>query len=200
MRRSISVQLRSASLALVVASSAACGDDGGSGGQETGPAASTSDGSTSTGEGSTSSSGEGSTTAVVDGSTSTAGGATIGDDTTTGSAGDPAYPPIVGGGCPEGALPVALPGAELCAPFCAGPGDPCPTAQSGDASPECTPFAGQAGSGQACDAGTPCPDGETCNEGTCADVAFYACQLLCTMGEACPDAMVCSGIGTCGYP
>jgi len=190
--------------ALVLASlAAACGDDGGNDdandtAAQTGTVGSTGDGSTSTGTDSTST-GSGSSTAAVD-STSTSSDATSSDDGTTGPGGDPAYPPPDGGECPDGFLPVTLPGAEICAPFCGGPDDACPTAATGDAMPQCTPFAGPGGSGDACDDATTCPDGETCNDGACAQIAFFACQLLCGMGETCPDGMECSGIATCGYP
>jgi hypothetical protein len=178
----------------------ACGDDDGTDtGAESGPVASTSEDPSSSGADTI---GTGvdtaGTTAAVDGTGSTSPASTD-DGSTTGPVGDPAYPPPDAGSCPDGTLPVALPGAELCAPFCGGPDDACPAAGSGDATPRCTPFAGPGGSGDACDDVTPCPDGETCSGGACSEIAFYACQLLCDMGQTCPDDMACSGIATCGY-
>jgi hypothetical protein len=198
MRFVASLRIRSLAVSLALASlPAACGDDGGetdsmAGISTTAPASSTgeTDGS--------------STSAATGESTSTTGestASTAADDTTGGGPmSDPTYPPIVDGSCPQGTLPVTLPGARLCAPFCGGVEDRCPAAVTGNAVPQCMPFAGQGGSGAQCDDVTPCPDGETCSAGACADVAFYACQLMCLAGEACPDAMACSGIGTCGYP
>jgi hypothetical protein len=197
-----------ASLALVLAIAsltAACGDDGSTDtGAETGPAASTSAGSsstsTSTSAGSSSEGGSSTGADDLDSTGSTAAASSDDGTTTGGPAGDPSYHPPNGGSCPDGTLPVTLPGAQLCAPFCDGADDMCPAAATGDAPPECRPFAGMGGSGDACDDVTPCADDETCSGGSCADIAFFACQLLCTMGETCPDGMACSGIGTCGYP
>jgi hypothetical protein len=194
--------LRSLALALALPLLApACGDDGGGGetGAETGPPpGGTSEGSSSTGAGS-SSTGADTSTGSVDSTGSTA-PASSDDGSTTGPTGDPAYPPPVGGACPDGTLPVNLPGTEICAPFCDGLDDECPAAATGNAVGQCTPFAGAGGSGDPCDDATPCPDGETCNDDACAEIAFFACQLLCAMGETCPDGMECSGIATCGYP
>lgn len=180
----------------------ACGDDDG----ETG-ASTTTETSTSPTSSTTTSADSGSTAAATtdEPSTSTSpassSDATAADSTTGGPAGDPTYPPIDGGSCPAGTAPVMLPGSELCAPFCGSADDVCPMAASGDAPAECTPFAGAGGSGDPCDDVTPCPAGETCRQdGTCAEVAFWACQLLCGDGQTCPDGMGCSGIGTCGYP
>jgi hypothetical protein len=199
-----SLRLRFVTVTLALASLAACGDDGGSEtGAETSPATSSDPTSTTTGEpdASTSTATGDVTTGTLDESTgSTAAASSTDDGATTGPTGDPTYPPIDGGACPQGTLPVNLPGVQLCAPFCDGIDDACPPAASGEAVPACFPFAGGGGSGDACDDATPCPDGETCNDGACAEVAFYACQLLCGMGEACPESMACSGIGTCGYP
>lgn len=192
---------RSSSLALILLLAplvAACGDDSaGDTGVATGPVASTGAGSSTTADTS-----EGSTsTGAPEDSTGSTAAPTSDADSTTGSASDPTYPPPNAGVCPDGTVPVLLPGAELCAPFCAGETDPCPEAASGDAATRCTPFAGQGGSGDACDELTPCPAGETCSaEGSCSDVAFHACQLFCDMGQTCPEGMACSGIGTCGYP
>lgn len=188
---------------LLVSPMLACGDDGGTEtGAETAPVASTSEGSSSTGAatGSSSSSGDPSSGSLDDTSTTAAASSSSDDGNTTGPAEDPTYPAPDAGACPDGTLPVMLPGAEICAPFCGGPDDVCPPAATGDATPLCTPFAGQGGSGDACDDATPCPDGETCSEGACVEIAFYACQLSCVMDEACPDGMACSGFATCGYP
>lgn len=204
MRLPPSLRLASVPLTLALASLVACGDDGGSeSGAETTPATSTSPTSSTTAEPETSTTdaSTGGTTATLDDDTGTTAAATSDDGTTaTGPTGDPMYPPIVDGMCPQGTLPVMLPGSQLCAPFCNGPDDACPPGFTGDAEPACLPFAGPGGSGDACDDATPCPNGETCDDGACAEVAFFACQLLCGMGEACPDDMACSGIGTCGYP
>ncbi|MCA9707245.1 MAG: hypothetical protein KDK70_15440 [Myxococcales bacterium] len=175
----------------------ACGDDEGSDtAMVTGPV-STGDPTSTTGT----TSEDGSTSGSADGST---GGTTAGSSdggSTTGAAEDPSYPMPDGGNCSGGTAPVMLPGAEICAPFCTGRADACPAAASGDAPPVCTPFLGNGGSGDPCDEMTPCAMGEACSpEGTCGDVAFWACQLACTDGETCPDGMICSGIGTCGYP
>ncbi len=192
-------------LTLVLASPAlACGDDEGTDtGADTTPLPGTSEGSTSTGDASTSTGADASTsstTASVDGTSSTTAAESSEGDSTTGSDEDAASPQPDGGACPDGFLPVSLPGAEICAPFCGGPDDACPVAATGDAAPQCTPFAGKGGSGDPCDDATTCPNGETCNDGACTAIAFHACQLFCAMGETCPDAMECSGIGTCGYP
>jgi hypothetical protein len=188
-------------LALVLASlPSACGDDGGNDtGAETVIATSTGEGSSSTGPAASSTGPDDSGTTTADGTGSTA-AASSDDGSTTGPTGDPTYPPIDGGMCPGGTLPVMLPGAQLCAPFCGGPDDACPAAATGTAMPQCTAFAGMGGSGDPCDDVSPCPDGETCDDGACAEIAFHACQLGCGMGEICPDGMACSGIGTCGYP
>lgn len=184
-------------LALVLASlTLACGDDGGGDtGAETGPIASTSASTTMSSADSTTDA------STVEGSTASTAADSSEAESTTGPAADPTYPRPDAGACPDGTVPVLLPGAELCAPFCGGEADQCPSAASGDASARCTPFAGEGGSGDACDEITTCPDGETCrNDGSCGEVAFWACQLFCDMGQACPEAMACSGIGTCGYP
>jgi hypothetical protein len=200
--RLASPRLASSILAVLFAPLLACGDDDG-----TSPMLETglpmTDGTSSTGEASTSTSadtGSTGTTAAVDDTTATATAASTDDGSTTGPLGDPAYPPPDGGTCPDDTLPVALPGAEICAPFCAGPDDPCPMPASGDAVPQCTPFAGEGGSGDACSDAIPCPDGELCSEKACVMIAFHACQLSCAMNETCPDDMQCSGIAVCGYP
>lgn len=190
-------------LALALASLApACGDDEG----ETGATTTT---STTPPTSSTTDDPDGSTTAApttdAPTTTTTADPSTTAvDDTaasTTGPTGDPIYPPPDGGSCPNGTVPVVLPGASLCSPFCAAVDDPCPMAATGDAPAQCIPFAGMGGSGDPCDDVTPCPMGEACgDDGTCFTVAFWACQLLCDAGQICPDDMSCSGIGTCGYP
>ncbi|MBL4686620.1 MAG: hypothetical protein JKY37_18635, partial [Nannocystaceae bacterium] len=118
----------------------------------------------------------------------------------SGGAVDPNYPPTDGGTCGGETAPVMLPDASLCAPFCTGEGDACPSAASGDAPAQCTPFLNMSGSGDPCDDQTPCTDPELCGpEETCGEVAFWACQLACGSGEVCPDGMHCSAIGTCGY-
>lgn len=203
MRLVSSLRLGSVVVTLALASlPAACGDDGGETEAETTPGISTGPATSTTGEPDASSTStatpDDTSTGMLDESTGSTAAAT--DDTTGGPTGDPTYPPIVGGTCPQGTLPVTLPGTQLCAPFCGGPDDVCPPAATGDAMPQCFPFAGEGGSGAACDDVTPCPDGETCDDGACVEVAFYACQLLCPMGVTCPDDMACSGIGTCGYP
>lgn len=187
---------------LLVAPALACGDDGGNDtGAETSPVASTSEGTSSTGAATdTSSTGGDTSSGSLDSTSTTAAASSSDDGSTTGATEDPAYPAPDAGTCPDGTLPVTLPGAEICAPFCGGPDDACPPAATGEALPLCTPFAGAGGSGTACDDATPCPDGETCSEGNCFEIAFFACQLSCAMDEACPDGMACSGIATCGYP
>lgn len=196
---------RPASLALaLLLAPLACGDDDGTDtGAETAPVTGTSEaGSTSTGEPSTSTSTDASTsssTGTLDDSSTTAAGSSS-ESSGGPPAGDPTYPLPDAGGCPDGTLEVALPNASICAPFCGGPDDVCPPAASGEASPACVPFAGPGGSGDPCDEVTQCSAGETCQDGTCSEVAFHACQLLCDMGQLCPDDMVCSGIATCGYP
>ncbi len=172
-----------------------CGDDTSG---DDGPATTlTSDGSTSTpmtSEGSSSTDAPGSSSGAADTTTGGAG-------ESTGAAEDPEYPMPDGGTCGGGTAPVVLPGAEVCSPFCSGSEDPCPAASSGDAPAECTPFLGDGGSGDPCGDGMPCAGAEACGmDGTCGEVAFWACQLICGDGQACPDGMVCSGIGTCGYP
>lgn len=205
MRLLASLRLASLLPALAIAPlPLACGDDGGTDdandtAAQTGPVGSTGDDTTTTGASSSSTSADASSSTSADGTGSTTAGSTD-DGSTTGPAGDPAYPPPEGGECPEGNLPVALPGAEICAPFCGGPDDACPIPATGDAMPVCTPFAGDGGSGDPCEDSSTCPDGETCNDGACAEIAFFACQLFCAMGETCPDGMECSGISTCGYP
>lgn len=201
-----SLRLGAVVLPLALASLiAACGDDGGDTGAETTLGTTTAAADTSTGEPdatgtSTAATTEGTTTGTLDESTGSTTAAATDDTTGGGPVGDPAYPPPVDGTCPQGTLPVTLPGAEICAPFCGGPDDACPAAATGNAMPQCLPFAGAGGSGAACDDVTPCPDGETCDGGQCAEIAFFACQLMCPAGETCPDDMACSGIGTCGYP
>ncbi|MCX4246876.1 hypothetical protein [Paraliomyxa miuraensis] len=197
--RFASLCLRTLAIPLVVAPLSACGDDEG----ETGATTTTTTNSTAS---SSSTDADSGTTAVAttdEPGTSTDMASTTAesaDSTTGGPAGDPAYPPIDNGSCPSGTAPVLLPGAHVCAPFCGSADDMCPMAASGDAPAQCTPFAGMGGSGDPCDDMTPCAMNETCNEGTCADVAFWACQLVCADGQACPDGMQCSGVGTCGYP
>lgn len=180
----------------------ACGDDADTDtGAETNPIPGTGDDTSSSGADPGSSSGgadTGSGTAAVD-DTGSSGPASTDDATTGGPSGDPEYPPPVSGDCPVDTLPVMLPGASICAPFCGGPDDACPAAATGDATPQCTPFAGAGGSGNACSGDDECPDGELCDDEACVTIAFYACQLRCDMGETCPDAMTCSGIATCGY-
>ena len=175
---------------------AACGDDGSDSGTDPVGTTTTTEPDTSTTAGEGSSSGD-----AVDGSSSSGGAASSSSDasTTTGVAEDPNYPRPDGGSCEGDAVPVALPGAEVCAPFCSGPEEPCPAGETGDAPGVCTPFMGDGGSGDACDDMTPCPMNEVCDAGTCVDVAFWACQLVCDMGQTCPDSMSCSGFGTCGY-
>lgn len=190
----------SLALALLLASpTLACGDDGGTEmGAETTPVASTSEGTSSTGAATSTSSG-GTSSGSLDDTSTTAAASSSDDGNTTGPAGDPTYPAPDAGTCPDGTLPVMLPGATLCEPFCGGPDDACPPAATGDATPVCTPFAGDMGSGDACDDATPCSDGETCTDGACVEIAFYACQLSCDMDETCPDGMECTGVA-CGYP
>lgn len=189
-------------LGLALASLApACGDD-------EGETAATTTTSTTPPTSSTTDDPDGSTTATptTDAATTTTTdpSTTAVDDTaasTTGLTGDPTYPPPDAGTCPNGTVPVMLPGVSICAPFCASADDPCPMAATGDAPAQCIPFAGMGGSGDPCDDVTPCPRGEACDDdGTCFSVAFWACQLLCDAGQICPDDMSCSGIGTCGYP
>jgi len=177
----------------------ACGDDGdaeqSSGTTAVGPATddATSAASSTSGaadEGSSSDDGGSSGLASSSGEASSSGG----------DVADPSYPPIDGGMCEGGTAPVMLPDASLCAPFCTGRADTCRDAASGDAPAQCTPFLDMQGSGDPCDAKTPCTAPEECGtEGTCGEVAFWACQLVCGGGEACPDGMHCSSIGTCGY-
>lgn len=204
MRLVPSPRFDSFALALLLASPGlACGDDGTTDtGAETNPVASTSEGTSSTGAatGTSSSGGDTSSGSLDDTGSTTAAASSSSDGNTTGSAEDPTYPAPDAGACPDGTLPVTLPGAEICAPFCGGPDDVCPPAATGEALPQCTPFAGNGGSGDPCDDATPCPDGETCTEGACVTIAFFACQLSCAMDETCPDGMACSGIATCGYP
>lgn len=206
MRFLASLRLASLLPALVAASlPLACGDDDGTDdandtAAQTSTIGSTDDDSTSTGASSSSTGADTSSSTNADSTGSTAASSSSDDDSTTGPVGDPAYPPPDGGQCPDGYLPVALPGAEICAPFCGGPDDACPTPATGNPMPFCTPFAGAGGSGDPCEESRECPDGETCNDGACAEIAFFACQLFCGMGEACPDGMECSGISTCGYP
>jgi len=173
-----------------------CGDD--SGGEE-GPATSlTSDGATST---PMTSEGSSSTDSAPGSSSGAADTTTTGEGQSTGAAEDPAYPMPDGGTCDGGTAPVVLPGAEVCSPFCSGTGDPCPAASSGDAPAECTPFLGDGGSGDPCSEDMPCSGTEACGmDGTCGEVAFWACQLVCIDGQACPEGMTCAGFGTCGYP
>jgi hypothetical protein len=167
-------------------------DDGsGSAGDESTTTAATSEGSSSEGEGSSSSGDPGETTVSLD---DTAG--------TTGEPADPEYPAPDGTGmCPEGTADLDLAGATACAPFCAGADAPCPTAATGSATPECTPFEMPGGSGDPCETHDECSGEEACGvNGTCVAVAFWGCRLLCDAGELCPDAMICSGVGACGYP
>jgi len=129
--------------------------------------------------------------------------ATSGDGSATGDSGgggDPSYPaPDGSGACPAQTAPIELPGASVCAPFCAGAGAMCPPPASGDAVPECTPFEQPGGSGTPCTDHPDCTGGEACGpDGTCIAVAFWACRLTCEGGETCSDGMTCTG-GACGY-
>jgi hypothetical protein len=119
----------------------------------------------------------------------------------TGDPSDPSYPPVgPGGTCPEGAS-VMLPGASVCAPFCAGARAACPEAATGTAVPTCTPFEMEGGSGTPCRDHDDCPEDEACGVGsTCMGVSFWGCRLECEAGAQCPDAMICSSVGACGYP
>jgi hypothetical protein len=142
-----------------------------------------------------------------DGSTTTGAEDTTTDDdassssTTDAEEPDPSYPPVgPDGGCPNGAS-LMLPGASVCAPFCAGPDAACPDAASGTATPTCTPFEMADGSAAPCRDHDECPDDEACSvSGTCIAVAFWGCRLLCDAGAACPDPMICTTVGACGYP
>ena len=123
------------------------------------------------------------------------------DASTTGGPEDPSYPqPSDAGACPNDTVPIQLPGASVCGPFCAGPDAACPAPSSGDAVPTCTPFADEGGSGTPCRTHDECPDEAACApDGTCVVVAFWACRLLCDAGQACSDGMTCAA-GACGYP
>lgn len=123
-----------------------------------------------------------------------------GSSTTDAEEPDPSYPPVgPGGTCPNGAS-LMLPGASVCAPFCTGPDATCPDAASGAATPTCTPFEMEGGSGARCRDHDGCPDDEACSvSGTCIAVAFWGCRLLCD-ATACPDPMICTAVGACGYP
>ena len=138
-----------------------------------------------------SSSGEpGSTTAAVDDTSGTAG-----------EPGDPQYPPPGAAGvCPEGTAMLDLAGATACAPFCAGADAACPTAATGTAMPECTPFEMPGGSGDPCTTHGDCSGGEACGTNdTCVAVAFWGCRLLCQSDDECAVGMICGGAGVCGY-
>lgn len=151
-----------------------------------GPPAGSSTGSASTGM-------SASTVGSSSGADSSSGAAT------TGGVEDPGYPAPDGMNCAVG-FPIELPGAAVCVPSCTGATDTCREGATGDATPECTPFTEDGGSGDPCLTPEQCPDGEVCEQdGTCATVAFWGCRLLCVDGEQCPDGMVCSGIGVCGY-
>jgi hypothetical protein len=166
---------------------------------------------TSVGAPATATTGGDDTTGTTDSSTSLGGTSTSADTTTgpdesdtseggTGDPSDPSYPPVGGDGtCPDGAS-LMLPGASVCAPFCAGPDAACPDAATGTATATCTPFEMDGGSGTPCRAHEDCPDAEACSVAdTCIAVAFWGCRLLCDAAE-CPDAMICSSVGACGYP
>lgn len=136
------------------------------------------------------------------GDTTTSEGSSDGaDESTTGDPEDPSYPPPNdAGACPDGTVPIELPGVSICGPFCAGPEAACPAPSSGDAEPTCTPFADEGGSGMPCRTHDECPDDEACApDGTCVAVAFWACRLLCDAGQSCGDGMTCAA-GACGYP
>lgn len=151
---------------------------------------STTDAGTSTAE--TSSAG-GSSTDAESSSTAAA-------DSTGGVAGDPSYPAPDGGVCPDQTAPITLPGGSVCAPFCAGADAPCPAPASGDATPECTPFADEGGSGTPCTDHGDCSGGEACGaDGVCVAVAFWGCRLQCEGKTTCSDGMTCAG-GACAYP
>lgn len=121
-------------------------------------------------------------------------------DTTGGAPEDPSYPAPEGGVCPDQTAPIMLPGGSVCAPFCAGADAPCPAPASGDAVPECTPFAGKGGSGLPCTDDGDCTDAEACGtDDTCIAVAFWGCRLLCDGTTTCSDGMTCAG-DACAYP
>jgi hypothetical protein len=182
----------------------ACGGDdgggsgslsaGGSGGSADSGESSDAGASSESSGGTSSGSSEGSSTAAVDGSSS--------DDAagSTGAPGDPSYPEPGTAGCRDGAV-LDLQGVAVCAPFCPGPGGACPAPGSGDATPVCTPFEMEGGSGTACRDDGDCSGDEACGVGgTCIAVAFWGCRLSCAAGETCPDAMTCAAPGSCGYP
>jgi hypothetical protein len=122
-------------------------------------------------------------------------------ESTTGGPEDPSYPPPNDAGvCPNDTVPIELPGASVCGPFCAGADAACPAPSGGDAEPTCTPFADEGGSGTPCRTHDECPENEACApDGTCVAVAFWACRLLCDAGQTCSDGMTCAG-DACGYP
>lgn len=143
--------------------------------------------------------GDDTSTTSITGAENTDAGAPTGEGT-GGTAEDPSYPAPVGGACPGGEAVVQLPGASICAPFCAGADAMCPAAATGAAPAECTPFAQQGGSADVCKTHETCPAGEACGlESACVSVAFWGCRLLCT-GDTCPDGMVCDAGNVCGYP
>lgn len=178
----------------------ACGDDGG--GDEAATTGAATTGATTSSTGAV----EGSSTAIA-----TSGGASTGTtgeaasssgavDSSGGPGGDPSYPEPQGGVCPDGAYPVTLPGASVCAPACAGADAACPAAASGDAEPTCTPFAQPGGSETPCTEHGDCTGGEACDpSGICVAVAFWGCRLVCSDGAMCPDGLTCA-TDACGYP
>lgn len=140
-------------------------------------------------------------TSAADDMGSESSGATTTGETTGGVVGDPEYPQPQDMNCAGGLAPLTLPGGSVCAPFCTGEGDACPSAATGDAMASCTPFEERGGSGTPCRDSDGCLGDEACGlDGTCIAVAFWACRLLCDAGQTCPDSMSCGAIGSCAYP
>jgi hypothetical protein len=191
--------------AAILLATVACGGDGDdgetSGNGTTGVGTDSSSGTdpgSSSGEPDPSSSESSSESSTAPGTTTDP---TDADSSSTGDApSDPSYPRPDGGTCPDDTVPIALPGANVCGPFCAGADAACPDPSSGDATPVCTPFADEGGSGTPCVDHGDCDGGEACGaDDTCVAVAFWACRLECAGGETCSDGMTCTQ-DACGYP
>lgn len=186
-----------AALCIVTTTPACGGDDGGDTGAP-GTTSTVGDPSSSTDPGS--SSGTPGTSSGESTGAESSTDPTAADSSSTGAAPtDPSYPPQDAGACPNDTVPIALPGGSLCGPFCAGADAPCPEPSSGDATPVCTPFADDGGSGTPCTGHDDCDGAEACApEGTCVAVAFWACRLECDAGQTCSDGMICAQ-DACAY-
>ncbi len=202
--RSSSISLTAVSaLALILA--ACSGDDGGATSDGVSSDASTTQdmtqGSTSSTGGSSGSGGDASSSGSAGATSSSTGDATTGDataGTTGGGAEDPNYPSPGDVGCAGETAPIMLPGGAVCAPFCDGPGGACPAPADGDAMPVCAPFE-NGGSMAPCGGDGECAGSEVCWDGSCIEVAFWACNIDCSGGETCPSGMSCIA-GLCAYP